>query len=191
MTKINELLLAMKPKEFELYITNNKRTFDTYRKYYKVLLEGPKSSRNTKKRRYLEKHLKSMIEEGIPTKRRQPGSGTKKTEQVPYKNDPNKTYTKTTYDDPLYVVANKKSFRKPKRKSTLKEGEKPKTNSWIKCTQQAKEELGIVGFLKYCKEVTDPNDPDQVAGNELYRRAKEIMEQKKLEAAKAAEEEQK
>jgi hypothetical protein len=182
----------MKPSDFESYITNNKKSFTTFSRYRKFLM-GSATRPDKKKLRFIETHMRNMINEGdgIVTKRRKPGTGERVIEKIPYNDTATnrrkglvgKTYDRVTYKNPEIIETKKKGYRKRKRVMKPRDGA-PRVNTWISCVQQAKKELGASGLVIFRKTVTDPEDPKQIEGNKVYIRAKEIMEEKKSEAAK-------
>ena len=188
--------MTMKPQDFVEYLSNHPKKYTTLCRYRNLLMranvEDKKQARYAREKlKHVEDVMDTILSSGLVTKRRKPGTGTLVFEEIPYKDTPtNRKLGRVgkTFQVKKYVDAEFEEHthtRKRRRKRTVK----PKTdengepikrkNPWIECVTEAKKVLNAPRFVIHRKEITDPNDPKQVMGHEVYMLAKKMMQERK------------
>jgi hypothetical protein len=140
-----------------------------------------------KKARAVYAMLRARVDVGVPLKRRKAGTGSKRELQVEYKDTPanrkagrvGTTYAKVVYED----AETEDVTRKLRRHKRASDPSKKRTgNAWIQAVASAKKEMNAPAFLIIRKQSDDPTD----IGVSVYKRAKEIMAEAKVQAPVAA-----
>ena len=148
---------------------------------------APGPAGQDKKARAVYALMRERVEAGATVRRRKAGTGAKKEIQLVYRDTPANrklsrvgvTYTKTVYENAEVEEVKRKLRRQKRAKDPSR---KRSGNAWIRAVVAAKAELGAPSFLIIRRESDDPND----AGVRVYHRAKQLMQQSKIEAAEAA-----
>ena len=148
---------------------------------------APGPAEQDKKARAVYALMRERVDAGATVRRRKAGTGAKKEIQLVYRDTPANrklsrvgvTYTKTVYENAEVEEVKRKLRRQKRAKDPSR---KRSGNAWIRAVVAAKAELGAPSFLIIRRESDDPND----AGVRVYHRAKQLMQQSKIEAAEAA-----
>lgn len=196
MTMNAQKLETMKFGEFTEYLTKNPKRYGTLSRYRKILAALEPTRNGRKKLSFVEKEMKTILGQGLETKRRKPGTGTRVVIKKIYSNTPanvrkglaGKEYEKVVYENAEMETRVRTRMRRRKREPRAGSDKPARRNAWIMAVEAAKKELDTKNFIIVRKEVRDPEDEDQVLGNKVYMRAKELMVGIKAEeaAAKAA-----
>ena len=183
-------VLSMDIKTFRAYIRTNPpfSSLKRYRRELEKRLQGDDADTeiDTKKIKTVEKAMKVAIENGQTVKRRKAGTGTRKVIKRTYCDNKNNRLKKRVGEEFEQVVWEDcdieevpvKLRRRKRRRKSLPEGE-VRTNLWIDSVKQAKSELDAPKWCVIRREVNDPGDDAQLKGVEVYKRAMEIMKEKK------------
>jgi len=181
----------MRHADLALYLEEHPKQYATLGRYRKILT-GAKTKNNRLKLRYVEERMKAILDSGLQTKRRKAGTGDRVTVQMVYKDTPTnrragrvgQSYDKVTYENAEVATCLRTRMRRRKRKSRASaDGAPGPRNAWITAVEQAKAELETPKFVIVRKEVRDPADAQQVLGNKVYLRAKELMAANKPQGA--------
>lgn len=188
-------------KTFKKTINEKERKYTTLAVLRGKLVKLDTNEENTKKIRFLQHKMKKLVKEGVPMKKRIPGTGERVIVKIPYKDTPGnqkagrvgQTYDKVVWQNAEYDENATRKMRKFKFKRPVtydKDGNPiKKQNVWITAMQQAKQNLGAPSFVTPKKEVVDPNDEKQVIGHKVYVEAKRILAELKASAAAEKEDE--
>lgn len=188
-------LLDMKPKAFMVYLENSPKKYNTLNRYRKIL-SSDLSTRNRTKLRHVEKQMQGMLEEGVKTRRRVSGTGKRVEVAMTYLDTASnrklervgQAYTKVIYEDAEFEDNHRAKMRRRRRQPRVVDESAPKRkNLWIDSIAEAKIQLNTAAFVIVRSTITNPEDPEQIVGNQLYILAKQIMAVKKAEAAAEAE----
>lgn len=127
------------------------------------------------------KRIKEVTDEGKSKRRvRVSGTGTRVEKEFTYtdnrinreKGVAGKTYTRYVWEDAEYEWID----RTPRRRRIHDENNETKNdNIWIKAVREARKEMNIQGLVPIRREAKDPDDEQQILGERLYLRAREIM----------------
>lgn len=184
-------------REFKASLDNKPRAYNSLASLRGYLMKQEEITPLLRKKiLYTQRKMNEAVENANAGKRRVPGTGERIEEVVEYKDTPEnrkrnrvgQTYTRVTYKDAEYEERTQRRPRRIRIKTTEPEVEgftKPvRRNFWIEAMEIAKSELGAQSFIVVRKEVTDPNDEDQVFGHKVYLRAAEILQKLREEDAK-------
>nr|BDC16489.1 hypothetical protein [Sicyoidochytrium minutum DNA virus] len=201
-----------KPKEDDPEDAPKPVSYTTLRKYEKVLNKFIAKTEETedakekalhnkaiKKRGSLETIIRIRAKEGVYAKRRKPGTGRKVVVKRVYADTPNnrtKNRVGQEYEVVRYEDYEEEEYRQrvrlPKRRAK-KEGSARPQGIWIRAFSQAKKEFAeedpslLKRFLPACKELKNPDDPNEVLRHKITLRAQAIMaEIRKEETAEKA-----
>lgn len=135
--------------------------------------------------RIVTKRINKVTEEGRAKRRvRVSGTGTRVKKEFTYidnrinreKGIVGKTYTRDVWEDAEYEMVD----RVPRRRRIRDEGDETKNdNVWVKAIREARREMNVHGLVPLRREAKDPNDEQQILGERLYLRAREIMNELK------------
>lgn len=184
-------------REFKASIENKPRTYNSLSGLRSYLMKRDEMTPLLRKKIvFVQRKMTELVKEAGATQRRVPGTGERIEEQVEYKDTPEnrkrgrvgQTYTRVTYKDAQFEEHKQRRPRRLKLKTIEPEVEgftKPvRRNFWIEAMEIAKSELGAQSFVVVRKEVTDPNNEEQVFGHKVYLRAAEILQKLREEDAK-------
>lgn len=139
-----------------------------------------------KRLRIVNKRITDLHKDGQVTKRvRVEGTGTRVEKEFTYANSrvnqmnglAGKTYTRAIWEGAEYEYV-PRNIRKRHVRTTEDASKKP-PNKWILALQKARAEMGITGLVAVRREAKDRNDEQQILGERLYLRAREIMTEQK------------
>lgn len=142
--------------------------------------------KDKKRLRIVNKRITDLHRDGQVTKRvRVEGTGTRVEKEFTYANSrvnqmnglAGKTYTRTVWEGAEYEYV-PRNIRKRHVRTTDEASKKP-PNKWILALQKARAEMGITGLVPVRREAKDRNDEQQILGERLYLRAREIMAEQK------------
>ena len=143
-----------------------------------------KNEEYKKKLQLTEKRMRDIIDSGYVVKKRRHGTGKRVEVEKEYKDTPSnralnrvcQKYTVVTYENPEFQDVVPKLRRKRKVR-TEEEKKNMKSNLWIESVSQAKTELGAPKWVVIRREAKDDSDD---IGVKVYKRAMEIMNEKKM-----------
>lgn len=184
-------------REFKASLENKPRTYNSLSCLRTYLMKQDEMTPLLRKKiLFVQRKMNDLVKESGAAQRRVPGTGERVEEVVEYKDTPEnrkrgrvgQTYTRIVYKDAKFEERKQRRPRRLKLQTLEPEVEgftKPvRRNFWIEAMEIAKSELGAQSFVVVRKEVTDPNDEEQVFGHKVYTRAAEILQKLREEDAK-------
>ena len=181
--------MSLKYAEFNAYLEKNPKQYATLNKYRKNLIPD-KSKQARRKLKAVEVLMQAKLNDGLSTKRRKVGTGTRVIEKRVYKDTPGnrrakrvgEEYDKVTYQDAEFEVRKRTKMRRRKRQPRNPDAP-PRRNLWIESVQESKKQLNSPAFVIVRSKITDPDSEAQQIGFDVYTLAKKIMAVKKEAAA--------
>ena len=184
-------LVEMDLNAFKRVLKDAKTTFTSLGSLRGYLTKQEPSDVNAKKIRFVQNLMKEYLgDTGRCTRRRVPGTGDKVIVKIPYKDTPDnrkagrvgQTWDKVVYENAEYSDYTQKKMRRYRIRQPEEVGadgkpvvKKRSRTLWIEALEQAKHKLNAPNFVVYRKDVKDPNDPEQVLGQQVYNEAMQIL----------------